>query len=437
MIQDYQAALALIHGRPRFGKAETLTRMQALLTLLGNPQDQLQYVHVTGTNGKGSVSRMTEQILSAHGLRVGLYTSPFIMRFNERIQINHVNISDADLVRWVQKLEPLLAQLDAQAADGPTEFETITALMFAYFAEQKVDIVVLEVGIGGLLDSTNIIQSKLVSVITTVAFDHQKLLGNTLTAIATQKAGIIKGPRHPTVVGRLPVEALQVIAHKTKQLKILDHDFWLEHVQKDANGYFKFDFVNQHGLKLTNLILNLKGTYQLGNSAVAIMTAQLALQALNIELKPAAVQAALQNVTWPGRFEYLQQQPPVVIDGAHNLAGVNSLLDTLKQQPAKHIEIIMGVLTDKDYPAMLKRLKTDSRVHLTVVAFAAPNQRQVVQPNNNNMEAAVDATAVDFEQAYAALQPLPTDTLVVFTGSLYFISAVRQAFITKKTSKIR
>lgn len=435
MIQDYQAALALIHGRPRFGKAETMTRMQALLTLLGNPQDQLQYVHITGTNGKGSVSRMTEQILSAHGLQVGLYTSPFIVRFNERIQINHTNISDDDLVRWVQKLEPLLAQLDAQVTGGPTEFETITALMFAYFAEQKVDVVVLEVGIGGVLDSTNIIQSKLVSVVTTVAFDHQKLLGNTLTAIATQKAGIIKGPAHPTVVGRLPDEALQVIDRKTKCLKILDRDFWLEQVQQEANGNFIFDFVNQHGVKLTNLNLNLRGNYQLENSAVAIMTAQLALQALNIDLKPAAVQVALQNVTWPGRFEYLQQQPSVVIDGAHNLAGVKGLLDSLQQLPARHIEIIMGVLTDKDYPAMLMQLKTDPRVHLTVVDFAAPNQRQAVQPNN--LETLVDATAADFEQAYAALQPLPSDTAVVFTGSLYFISAVRQAFVAKKFSKIR
>lgn len=192
MIESYAEALNFIHGRTKFKKIPTLDRMRLFLERLGNPQKGLKYVHVTGTNGKGSTVAMLRSMLMAAGLNVGSFTSPFITRFNERIALNAQPISDEDLTRLARKVEPVVQQLDQELpTGGPTEFEIDTAIMFCYFAEKQPDLVLLEVGIGGLYDSTNVI-TPLVSVITTVSWDHMKYLGDTLAKIAHQKAGIIK-----------------------------------------------------------------------------------------------------------------------------------------------------------------------------------------------------------------------------------------------------
>ena len=201
MISTYEEALAFIHGRTKFKKIPTLKRMRRFLKELGDPQEGLKYIHVTGTNGKGSVVAMMRSMLLESGLTVGSFTSPFITRFNERIELNGEQISDADLVRLTNQVAGVVAKLDqALPEGGPTEFEIDTAIMFLYMAEKQPDVVLLEVGIGGLYDSTNVIVPE-VSVITTVGWDHMKYLGNTLAEIAAQKAGIIKAGR-PVVVGQ-------------------------------------------------------------------------------------------------------------------------------------------------------------------------------------------------------------------------------------------
>lgn len=201
-ISNYQQALSFIHGRTKFKKIPTLKRMRLFLQALGNPQDGLRYLHVTGTNGKGSVVAMTRNLLMAHGLTVGTFTSPFITRFNERISLDGHPIADDDLVRLTQRVAKVVDRLDQELpTGGPTEFEIDTAIMFCYFAEIKPDVVILEVGIGGTYDSTNVITDPVAVAITTVGYDHMKYLGSTLAAIATQKAGIIKEGR-PVVVGQ-------------------------------------------------------------------------------------------------------------------------------------------------------------------------------------------------------------------------------------------
>ena len=203
MIESYAEALNFIHGRTKFKKIPTLDRMRLFLDRLGNPQKGLKYVHITGTNGKGSTVAMLRSMLMKAGLNVGSFTSPFITRFNERIALNAEPISDEDLTRLARKVEPVVQQLDQELpTGGPTEFEIDTAIMFCYFAEKQPDLVLLEVGIGGLYDSTNVI-TPLVSVITTVSWDHMKYLGDTLAKIAHQKAGIIK-KGVPVVIGQLP-----------------------------------------------------------------------------------------------------------------------------------------------------------------------------------------------------------------------------------------
>ena len=216
MIKTYDEALSFIHGRTQFKKIPTLTRMKRFLTELGNPQEGLKYIHVTGTNGKGSTVAMMRSALLESGLTVGSFTSPFITRFNERIEYNGIPISDDDLLRLVQKIAPVVKKLDdTLETGGPTEFEIDTALMFCYMAEKKPDVVLLEVGIGGLYDSTNVI-TPVVSVITTVGWDHMKYLGDTLAKIAAQKAGIIK-TGVPVVLGDLPTEAHETILADAKE----------------------------------------------------------------------------------------------------------------------------------------------------------------------------------------------------------------------------
>lgn len=212
---NYDAALALIHGRPRLKKKPTLRRMRRFLALLENPQEHGQFVHVTGTNGKGSVVAMLRDLLVGQGLTVGTFTSPYIVKFNERIAVNGQMITDDEVVSLATKVEPIIKQMDA-AGEGPTEFEVVTAMMFCYFAAHPVDFVICEVGIGGTYDSTNVLAHPVASAIVTVAYDHMKLLGNSIEAIATQKAGIIK-PQCPVVVGQVPDEARTVIRQRANQ----------------------------------------------------------------------------------------------------------------------------------------------------------------------------------------------------------------------------
>src|SRR5699024_690356 len=194
-IETVRDAIDYIHGRHKWTKTPTFERLNKILARLGHPEQQLKYVHVTGTNGKGSTSKMIAQLLRASGLKVGLFTSPYILKFNERIQDDRGNIKDADLLDLVQRLAPIVEQLDVELPTGLTEFETLTVLMFMYFTEHPVDVVVLEVGVGGTWDSTTVIPDKIAAVITTVGLDHMHVLGNTITEIATQKAGIIQRQR--------------------------------------------------------------------------------------------------------------------------------------------------------------------------------------------------------------------------------------------------
>jgi folylpolyglutamate synthase/dihydrofolate synthase len=209
MVKDYDEALNFIHGRTKFKKSDHLNRMRKFLELLGDPQEEISAIHVAGTNGKGSTVAYLRDLLMSQGYTVGTFTSPFLVRFNERISVDGEPISDATLISLVNQVQPIVAKLDASYPEGgPTEFEIITATMFLYFKDH-VDVAVIEVGIGGLLDSTNVF-TPAVSVITTIGFDHMKLLGNTLPKIAAQKAGIIK-PSVPVVAGRLPQSAMQVV----------------------------------------------------------------------------------------------------------------------------------------------------------------------------------------------------------------------------------
>lgn len=433
MIESYAEALNFIHGRTKFKKIPTLDRMRLFLERLGNPQKGLKYVHVTGTNGKGSTVAMLRSMLMAAGLDVGSFTSPFITRFNERIALNAQPISDEDLTRLARKVEPVVQQLDQELpTGGPTEFEIDTAIMFCYFAEKQPDLVLLEVGIGGLYDSTNVI-TPLVSVITTVSWDHMKYLGDTLAKIAHQKAGIIKRGV-PVVIGQLPPSALQVITKEAteKNAKIyeLGKDFSAQKINQNAiKAEIIYDGGQLHHFRST---LGLAGDYQVENAAIAITTVQIVLTKLGIPVIVADLKKGLAMTQWPGRMETVIDEPLVLLDGAHNLPGMQALVKTIRDDFSdREVYVLVAILADKQYELMLGELASLGNVHLMVTNFAGPGPKR---PSANLTTTIGEfktkhpiQVAENWQTGFVKLsQELMADDVMIITGSLYFVSEVRK-----------
>lgn len=435
MISTYEDALKFIHGRTKFKKKPTLQRMRRLLAELGNPQEGLHYIHVTGTNGKGSTVAMMRSMLLASGLDVGSFTSPFITRFNERIEYNAKQISDQDLVRLTDRVARVVAKLDQELpTGGPTEFEIDTAIMFCYMAAKQPDVVLLEVGIGGRYDSTNVIIPD-VSVITTVGWDHMKYLGNTLAAIAGQKAGIIKAGR-PVVIGQLPESAGAVIeqtaAEQDAPLYKLGRDFKVTNM----NPHHFFAEVKYQGQSLNNFRcrLGLGGDYQVENAAVALTATQLFLTAHRLPLDRHALEQGLQETKWPGRLEPVNDEPLVLLDGAHNLPGVQALVKTLKDDFSdREVYLLVAILADKQYELMLGELASLGNVHIMVTHFAGPGPQR---PSADLAGVADEipsrypiTVAPQWQLGFQKIaRQLSSDDVLVITGSLYFISEVRKLF---------
>lgn len=390
-MQTVAEAIAYIHNRPKGGQKESLARMHTLLSALGRPQNTLPpAIHITGTNGKGSVATMTSNILRVAGYRTGLFISPFITDFRERIQINNHLIPAEDLLAVTQHVADVLVTVDAALApDIPTEFEVLTAIMMTYFAQQNLDALVIEVGIGGQLDSTNVMPNARVAVITSVGLDHQALLGPTIAAIATQKAGIIHDDM-AVVIGDLPDEAQAAIAAIAKRPLI----------QGQLNAY----------------VQGLPGTYQIQNTATAVA----AITAFDDRITPAQIQQGLAESRFSGRFERLK--PNVLLDGAHNVDGLRQLhqaLQDLDEQP-ETITLIIGSLMDKNVALAFDDLLKDHRLQIVLVPFVGPNGRHSLDIAAVAQQYGL-ATADSWQAAYQA----SSSDLIVFTGSLYFVSEVR------------
>lgn len=390
-MQTAAEAIAYIHNRPKGGQKESLARMHTLLTALGQPQNTLPpAIHITGTNGKGSVATMTSHILRAAGYRTGLFMSPYMTDFRERIQINNTLIPADDLLAVTQQVAEALVAVDARLApDIPTEFEVLTAIMMTYFAQQALDALVIEVGIGGQLDSTNVMPNARVAVITSVGLDHQALLGPTIAAIAKQKAGIIHDDM-AVVIGDLPDEAKSVIATVAKRPL----------VQGELGAYAQ----------------GLPGTYQIQNTATAVA----AVTAFDEQITPAQIRQGLAESQFSGRFERIK--PNVILDGAHNVEGLKKLyqaLQDLADQP-ETITLIIGSLMDKNVALAFPDILKDPRIQIVLVPFVGPNGRHSLDIAAVAEQYGI-ATAPNWQTAYQA----STSDLIVLTGSLYFVSEVR------------
>lgn len=343
---NYEDALAFIHGTLLFGTKLGLKNIKTLLSHLGNPQDKLSFIHVAGTNGKGSVCAMTAEVLMQAGYRVGVYTSPFIHRFNERICINHQNISDDELSQLTALVKQACDLMVREGLAHPTEFEIVTAIGFLHFAKQHCDFVLLEVGLGGRLDATNVISHPLVAVICAIGFDHMQYLGTTLGQIADEKCGIIKEGTQVVSYPLQPPEALSVIraaaneTHSALAVAQVPENV----VVSAAGGEFSYKTYQ-------NLKISLLGEHQIYNAATALEVV-FALRSQGISVPDSAIYQGLLAAKWPARFEKISGDPLFYIDGAHNAAGMAAFLSGVKAYFGEKKKIfIMGILEDKEYEA--------------------------------------------------------------------------------------
>ena len=420
----YQEALAYIHAVHWQGHKPGLARTRALLAALGDPHKQLRFVHVAGTNGKGSTAAMLDSCLRCAGYKVGLFTSPYIIRFNERIQVNGAPIPDGDLVRLVEQVRPVAAAM----ADVPTEFELITALGMLYFAQQHCDIVVLEVGLGGALDSTNVIDPPECAVITALGMDHVKELGPTLADIAAAKAGIIK-PGSPVVSYGGAPEADRVIAAAAaaQNAPLTVADFSKLTLRAAGLDGQTFDYDG-----LAGLTLPLLAGYQPRNAAVAIEALR-ALRGRGWQVPDSAIRQGLAQVRWPGRFELLRREPPFLLDGSHNAHGMRATVESLRARfPGEKFVFLVSIMADKDAGEMLRLLLPLAKAFVTVTA---PSPRAIPAAE---LAARIEALggraepADTIPAAVARTDALAAGGPAAALGTLYFSGEVREAVEKQK-----
>ncbi|WP_445612803.1 bifunctional folylpolyglutamate synthase/dihydrofolate synthase [Geobacillus sp. YF-1] len=429
MIRTYEEAVAWIHGRLRLGMKPGLKRMEWMMEKLGHPERRVRAVHIGGTNGKGSTVAYLRSILQAAGYSVGTFTSPYVEQFNERISVNGEPIGDDEIVELVRVVQPLADELERTELGGPTEFEVITAMMLYYFGKQHIqDIVLIEVGLGGRLDSTNVIYP-LVSVITNVSYDHMNILGDTLGQIAAEKAGIIKSGV-PLVTAVNEPEAWEVIAKTAAERKAktyrLGVDFTVSDQQTTAEGE-QFSLVTPFS-EYRDVRISMPGTHQVENAAVAVMAAELLRLGYSFLIDPEHIAAGLASAAWPGRFERVSDKPLVIVDGAHNEAGIRALVDTVRAHYRdKRVHVLLAALADKPLAPMIRLLdELADTITFTTFDFPRAAQAEALAALSSHRQ---KAAANDWAGWIRAQQErMGDDELLVVTGSLYFISDVKKQF---------
>jgi dihydrofolate synthase / folylpolyglutamate synthase len=354
---DYLTAIEKIHEFGKFGSILGLERMTVLMDLLGNPQEKLKIIHVAGTNGKGSVCRYLYSILQEGGYRVGLYTSPYIENFTERIEFNGEEISPSDLSKYTEIVLTKVQEMIAAGNESPTEFEVITAIGFCYFADSNADFLVLEVGLGGIGDSTNIIKNPVLSIITSISFDHMEYLGNTLVEIATEKAGIIKEgiPIIANIEDMDSLETVRKIAISKGSPFYSTKDIKVSNIKKSILKY-NFD-VEVMGETYKNIELSMIGMHQIQNAICALAGIELLSANKTIFISEEQVYNGFRKAIQVGRLEIIGKTPYFIIDGAHNEAGAKALEAVIKEHfNSKRVLLVIGMLKDKKIDAILDAL---------------------------------------------------------------------------------
>lgn len=416
----YEEALTYIHSVCWKGSVPGLSRTQELLAMLGNPEKTMKYVHITGTNGKGSTAAMTASVLRHAGYKVGLFTSPFLWRFNERMNINGEDISDQELADITEYVRPFAERM----TDKPTEFELVSVIGFEYFARNHCDIVVLEVGMGGAMDSTNVIPAPEVAVITNIGLDHTEYLGSTLEAIAATKSGIIK-PGCETVLYASTEGVHEAVAAACEKqgVKLTITDF-------DAIIAGTPDFSGQSlsYKQYTDLRLPLLGNHQLRNCAVVLETLE-ALRRQGWKITDEDVYSGIASTVWPGRFELLRKDPVFIVDGGHNPQCLYALAEnTALYLKDRDITALTGVLADKDYMDMYAAMAPYINRFVTVTpdSYRALEGSELCRLLVEHFgKPAVNCPSVE-AGVMEAIAQAGTDGVVLAFGSLYMTGAIRE-----------
>ena len=423
---DYKEALKYLDSLEVFGIKLGLERIRRLLAILGMPQESYPVAHVTGTNGKGSVSAMLADMISGSGCRTGLYTSPHLLSYRERMQIDRQPISEQDFALCMEKVKTAAEKMARGGDEYPTQFEVLTALAFLYFSMEKVDYAVIEVGLGGLLDSTNVVVPT-VSVITNVAFEHADRCGGTLEGVAKHKAGIVKaGVPVVTAANGMPLQIIRDTAKKNNcEIIVFGQDFDAGCIGCDGMLQ-KIEFESFYGEKWSAVYdLSLLGTYQTANSAVALQALYI-LKQNDSRIKMETALNALGRTEWPCRFEVMQAgNQKIVIDGAHNPAGMTALRKSLDFYfPEEKRLFLLGILKDKDIEKMIEILlrRTDG------VVVTQPQSERAEMPEALGKRLADNCLAVEKDPRLAlekALRLADGKGLLCITGSLYLVGMIR------------
>ena len=402
-----------------------LYRMEAILEVLGNPEHELKSIHIAGTNGKGSTAAMVTAFAKAHGLRVGTFTSPHMDSIRERIQLDGVPLEEEPFWQAASVVKEVESRL-LEEWGAFNYFEILTAMMFVVFQQEAVDLAIIEVGIGGLLDNTNV-GHPLVSVITTIGLDHQDLLGSTLEEITAQKAGIIKSGQQ-VVVGPVSCECMDVIrevaSEKGATVQAFGEDFSLV---EDSYQDTELTISLEH--------LALKGAFQKENVTVAIRAFRSWMEATGRSVQAEFIEAALRVVSWPGRMEVLQETPLVIIDGAHNLPAIERLVQNMTARVGKKQTLLFSALTRKDSQQMLLRLQEAlPDVNIVLTSFHPSNGQSIAR---SDAEAYLDSRKISYEESFEdVIDRFASSTddrsELWVTGSLYFIAEVRHWWKNRK-----
>ncbi|MFW5648262.1 MAG: bifunctional folylpolyglutamate synthase/dihydrofolate synthase [Candidatus Alkaliphilus sp. MAG34] len=425
---NYEQALDYIHGTYKFGSKLGLENTKYLLGLLGNPHKNLKVIHVAGTNGKGSVSSYIHTILKEEGYKVGLYISPYLEEFTERMIINGKEIPRERLAEVTEVIKGKVEQMVKDGKNHPTEFEVVTAIAFYYYAQENVDFLVLEVGLGGRLDSTNVVEDPLVSVITPIGYDHMEYLGESLEEIAYEKGGIIKENGF-TLLYPQEEEAMGVLENLCKErnnkLFVIDFDELTIHRSNMEEQIFSANIL---GKLYNNVKIKLAGLHQIYNACTALGAIEILKEHRNINISDGAILRGLNNTKWAGRFEVLQKEPLIIIDGAHNLHGADSLKKNIEILLKDYkITFVVGMLQDKDVKAVLEDLiPLADRVIAT-----RPDNPRAMKASDLAKELRTFGKETYFyedikEAIKMALKVTNRDEAIIFAGSLYMIGEVRK-----------
>ncbi len=430
---DYDQALEVVEELTRFGINLGLTRITAMLDLLDNPQDKLQVVHIGGTNGKGSTAAMLAAVLREAGYRVGTYTSPHLVSYTERYVINGKKISPEDFADLVEELIAVFAEVKRKSGEAPTQFEVLTALAFLYFYRQKVDILLLEVGLGGDIDSTNVVKKPLLSVITNVSMEHEDYLGSTLEEIAAKKSGIIK-KECPVVTASAEERVLGVLRERARKLKAPLYEVsrevsWRAIAETDRGQVFS---ASTQKCGYGELSLSLWGEHQIVNAATAILSLEI-LTEKGFWVSREQIRKGLVEVVWPGRLELISIDPVVIIDGAHNPAGMAMLAKWLKRRRkgVGKVILVIGMLADKDRSKAASSLDplVDSVYITKPLSPRAGEWRELA----GFFSGEKDKVKVVEELSFAlkdACQEAESGDMVLVTGSLYLIGEARSFLLS-------